>query len=364
MLRALPRRQEELQRQLTEATSGENPQVSFADLSKRVARLGPSVEAVQALDARRKELKDLEVLLQTGEPELQEMARTEYAAVIEQLRELELQLANSLVPRDHDDARNAVLEVRAGTGGEEAALFAADMFSMYRKYASLKGWRFEVLHTATADQGGYRDASALISGRNVFGALKYEAGTHRVQRVPITEATGRVHTSTMTVALMPEVEDIDVRLDERDLRIETYRSGGPGGQHANKTESAVRITHIPTGIQVRMQDERSQVQNKSRALKILRARLYEDARTKALDERSALRKSQIGRGERHERIRTYNFSQQRVTDHRVNVSYFDVQQFLDGKLLDALRVEFTKYERQQLLEGLTEEYLHRWIEES
>jgi len=248
-----------------------------------------------------------------------------------------------LLPKDAADEKSAILEIRAGTGGEEAALFAADLFRMYQRYADLHGWKVEMLDLSDTGIGGYKEVIASISGRGVFARLKFESGVHRVQRVPATEASGRIHTSAATVAVLPEAEEVDVHIDDKDLRIDVFRSSGPGGQSVNTTDSAVRITHLPTGIVVQQQDEKSQHKNKAKALKILRARLYEAEREKREAERAAARKSQVGTGDRSERIRTYNFPQGRVTDHRINLTLYDLDRVLAGdsldKLIDALIAE-------------------------
>jgi len=242
----------------------------------------------------------------------------------------------ALLPKDADDARNAILEVRAGTGGEEAALFAAVLFRLYQRYAALRGWRFEILDLSETGLGGFKEASAVISGRDVFARLKFESGVHRVQRVPETEASGRIHTSAATVAVLPEAEEIDVRIDERDLRIDVFRASGPGGQSVNTTDSAVRITHLPTGLVVIQQDEKSQHKNKARALKVLRSRLYEMERQARDSARAAERKNQVGSGDRSERIRTYNFPQGRVTDHRIDLTLYKIDKVMSGEALDEI----------------------------
>ena len=249
----------------------------------------------------------------------------------------------ALLPKDEADAKNAILEVRAGTGGEEAALFAADLFRMYERYAARKGWKFEVLDLSETGIGGLKEAIAGISGRNVFARLKFESGVHRVQRVPATEASGRIHTSAATVAVLPEAEEVDVQINPADLRVDTYRSQGAGGQHVNKTDSAIRITHLPTNTVVQCQDEKSQHKNRAKAMKMLMARLY-DAQRKALDDaRSADRRSQVGSGDRSERIRTYNYPQGRVTDHRINLTLYKIDEVMEGggvdELVDALTAE-------------------------
>jgi peptide chain release factor 1 len=240
----------------------------------------------------------------------------------------------ALLPKDEADERNVILEVRAGTGGDEAALFASDLFEMYRRYAGLHGWRFEVMDTAETGIGGYKEATASITGTGVFRRLKYESGVHRVQRVPATETQGRIHTSAATVAVLPEAEEVDIQIDDKDLRIDVFRSSGPGGQSVNTTDSAVRITHLPTGTVVSQQDEKSQHKNKAKAMKVLRARLYERERQRVDAERAADRKGQVGSGDRSERIRTYNFPQGRVTDHRVNLTLYKIDKVMAGEALD------------------------------
>jgi peptide chain release factor 1 len=241
-----------------------------------------------------------------------------------------------LLPKDAADERSAILEVRAGAGGDEAALFAGELFQMYQRYAQLRGWKFETMETSYSDLGGFRDAVAEVSGRGVFARLKFESGVHRVQRVPKTEAQGRIHTSTATVAVLPEAEEVDIDIQDKDLRIDVFRSSGPGGQSVNTTDSAVRITHLPTGLVVSQQDEKSQHKNKAKALKILRARLYEAERSKLHEARAATRKGQVGTGDRSERIRTYNFPQGRVTDHRINLTLYKIDKVVSGEALDEI----------------------------
>jgi peptide chain release factor 1 len=304
-------------------------------LSKEFSELTPVVEKIEALDRARNELATLTEIVQSDEEaELKALAEAELIPLRERLRVLEEDIKGLLLPKDTDDERNAILEVRAGTGGEEAALFAAALFRMYQRYAALKGWVFEILDLSETGLGGFKEASALISGRNVFARLKFESGVHRVQRVPETEASGRIHTSAATVAVLPEAQDVDVRIDEKDLRIDVFRASGPGGQSVNTTDSAVRITHLPTGLVVVQQDEKSQHKNKSRALKVLRSRLYELERQKRDDARAAERKSQVGSGDRSQRIRTYNFPQGRVTDHRLNLTLYKLDKVMDGEALD------------------------------
>ena len=309
----------------------------FARLSKEYSDLSPIVDDIEAFRRARREVASLAAMAQSGEdPELRALAAEELRSLREQLPALEANLRSALVPKDADDARNAILEVRAGTGGEEAALFAAQLFRMYLRYAVLHGWRCEILDLSETELGGVKEASALISGSDVFARLKFESGVHRVQRVPETEAAGRIHTSAATVAVLPEAEDVDIRIDDRDLRIDVFRAGGPGGQSVNTTDSAVRITHLPTGLVVIQQDEKSQHKNKARALKVLRSRLYEIERQRRDSARAAERKSQVGSGDRSERIRTYNFPQDRVTDHRLNLTLHKIDKVMSGDALDEI----------------------------
>jgi peptide chain release factor 1 len=285
------------------------------------------------LDKVRSEAPELEEMAASGDPEMSALARDELEGLKARLPELERQVALLLAPRDRDENASAILEVRAGTGGDEAALFAGDLFRMYQRYAALHGWRIEIDSVSEGEVGGYKEIIAAITGDGVFGRLKFESGVHRVQRVPETEAGGRIHTSAATVAVLPEVEDVDIEIREADLRIDTYRSSGAGGQHVNKTDSAVRITHLPTGIVV-TSSEKSQHQNRARAMKVLQARLY-DMKREALDTaRADSRRSQVGSGDRSERIRTYNFPQGRVTDHRINLTLYNLARVLEGEALD------------------------------
>jgi peptide chain release factor 1 len=302
-------------------------------LSKEHAELKPVVDALQLLKKMQAERQDLEEIFQGGDPGLMDMARDEIQALDAQLPLLEREVALLLAPKDKDENASAILEVRAGTGGDEAALFAGDLFRMYQRYAQTHGWRVEIDSVSEGEVGGYKEIIAAITGEGVFGRLKFESGVHRVQRVPDTEAQGRIHTSAATVAVLPEVEDVEIEINDADLRIDTYRSSGAGGQHVNKTDSAVRITHLPTGVVV-TSSEKSQHQNRARAMKVLKARLY-DMQREALDTaRADARKSQVGSGDRSERIRTYNFPQGRVTDHRINLTLYNLPKVIEGEALD------------------------------
>ena len=315
-------------------SSGTLDSQKFVAVSKEYADLGPLVETVNELREAEAELKDAEAM--AADPDMKAMAEEEAATIRKRLPVLEQAVKRMLLPKDAADEKNAILEIRAGTGGDEAALFAADLFRMYQRYAADHGWKFEIMELSDTGIGGYREAIATVTGRNVFARLKFESGVHRVQRVPATETQGRIHTSAATVAVLPEAEDVDIKIDEKDLRIDVFRSSGPGGQSVNTTDSAVRITHIPTGVVVSQQDEKSQHKNKAKAMKILRARLYDAERKRLDDLRAADRKGQVGSGDRSERIRTYNFPQSRVTDHRINLTLYSLDQVMEGRGLDEL----------------------------
>lgn len=317
------------------------PRERFVQLSKEYAELSPVAAAIGKLIAAQREYEEAEQLLRVKD--MAEMAREEIDRLNEALPQLERELQLMLLPKDAADERNVILEVRAGTGGDEAALFAGDLFRMYERYAASQGWKVELIAASEGEMGGYKEIIASISGAGVYAKLKFESGVHRVQRVPVTEGGGRIHTSAATVAVLPEAEEVDVEIEDKDLRIDVYRASGAGGQHVNKTESAVRITHLPTGIVVAQQDEKSQHKNKARALQILRARIFDAERERLDRERAANRKGQVGSGDRSERIRTYNFPQSRVTDHRINLTLHKLDQVLEGdalgELIDALIAE-------------------------
>ena len=310
----------------------------FVKLSKDYAELEPVAKAAHDVRRLRQERDALSFMVEEeGDAELKAMAAEELASLREQLVAADRKLALALLPKDAADERSAILEIRAGTGGDEAALFAGDLFRMYQRYADTQGWRTELLSASPAELGGYKEVVASITGAGVFAKLKFESGVHRVQRVPATESGGRIHTSAATVAVLPEAEEVDVAIDEaRDLRIDVYRSSGPGGQSVNTTDSAVRITHLPTGLVVIQQDEKSQHKNKAKALKVLRSRLYEMERERLASERAGARKSMVGSGDRSERIRTYNFPQGRVTDHRINLTLHRLPEIIEGQMDELL----------------------------
>jgi peptide chain release factor 1 len=329
-------RAEELRALLSEGLNGE----AFTRASKELSELEPVVARIEELRAAELEAEGAEALL--SDPEMKDLAEEELRGLRERLPALQMEIRLALLPKDEADERSAILEIRPAAGGDEAGLFASELFGAYQKYAGIHGWRFEVMEYNESELGGLKEGIAEITGRNVFARLKYESGVHRVQRVPTTETQGRIHTSTVTVAVLPEAEEVDVQVNESDLRIDVYRASGAGGQHVNKTDSAVRITHIPTGIVVAMQEERSQHKNRAKAMKILRSRMYEQQRTAIDATRAADRKSQVGTGDRSERIRTYNFPQGRVSDHRINLTLYKIDKVMQGEFddfVDALTQE-------------------------
>jgi peptide chain release factor 1 len=314
---------------LSSGTTGE----AFVKLSKEYADLEPAAKAAKALRDAYIERDGLAEMILAG-GELASMAESEKPVLAARIEDLEKHLRIMLLPKDAADERNVILEVRAGTGGDEAAIFAGDLFRMYQRYAASKGWRVEVISSSDGEHGGYKEIIANIYGAGAFANMKFESGVHRVQRVPNTETQGRIHTSAATVAVLPEAEEVDIKIEDKDLRIDVYRSSGPGGQSVNTTDSAVRITHIPTGLAVAQQTEKSQLKNKNAAMKLLRARLYEMERSRIDNERSATRKGQVGSGDRSERIRTYNFPQGRLTDHRINLTLYKLPEIVEGPALE------------------------------
>ena len=324
----------------------------YATLSKELSDVTQVTDLASLINSKRNELDDLYMLLKDKESDtdLQDMAKEESKMLENELNSLNKKLELAILPKDKDDQRNVILEVRAGTGGDEAGIFAANLFNMYQKFSMNNNWKFEILSVSDTGVGGYKEAHANIVGGGAFGKLKFESGVHRVQRVPVTETNGRVHTSAATVAVLPEAEDVEINLNEKDLRIDVYRSSGPGGQSVNTTDSAVRITHIPSGIVVSQQDEKSQHKNKAKAMKILLARLYDQERQIQNSKIASTRKNQVGTGDRSERIRTYNYPQGRVTDHRINLTLHKIEKIIEGEGLDEIIDNLILKDRMEKLE--------------
>jgi len=338
---------EALMNQLAEQGAQGDP-AQYARHAKALSELEPLVDCFRKYKAVSAEIAQIEELARTGDAEMRDLAGAELKTLTERRDALLSEIKARLVPKDPNDDRNVMLEIRAGTGGDEAALFAAELFRMYAKFAERQGWRLDVLSTNETGVGGLKEVIAMVEGRGAYSRLKYESGVHRVQRVPATEASGRIHTSTATVAVLPEAEEVDVQIDAKDLRIDTFCSSGPGGQSVNTTYSAVRLTHIPTGLVVSQQDEKSQVKNRAKAMKVLRARLYEMEMRRQQEQIARDRRSQVGTGERSEKIRTYNFPQSRLTDHRVNFTTHRLVEVLNGDLTDVLDSVATHYQSEKL----------------
>jgi len=322
----------------------------YVKLSREFSELTPVIDTIKEYRATVSEIADLDAMIADSgtDAEMRRMAEAEKPALNEKREALEKQIRVVLLPKDAMDDHDAILEIRAGTGGDEAALFAGDLFRMYERYAARQGWTVEIISMSEGAHGGFKEIIAEVHGRGVFAKMKYESGVHRVQRVPDTEASGRIHTSAATVAVLPEVEDVDIQIRDEDLKIDTMRAQGAGGQHVNKTESAIRITHVPSGIVVAVQEERSQHKNRAKAMKMLRAKLYDEQRSKLDRERSADRKSQVGSGDRSERIRTYNFPQGRVTDHRINLTLYKLPEVMQGDIGDLIDALITEHQAEML----------------
>jgi peptide chain release factor 1 len=346
-LRTIESRYDELTTQLGTVEVQSDPG-EYRKAAKMLADIEPLVQKFRAFRRVEGDLAGAEELIRSGDPDMRELAEEEAAAKTREREALLQELKVLLVPKDPNDEKNVILEIRAGTGGDEAALFAADLFRMYNRFAEKQGWKLEVMSSSDSDGGGLKEVIASITGRGVYSRLKYESGVHRVQRVPATEASGRIHTSTATVAVLPEAEDVDIQINEKDLRIDTFCSSGPGGQSVNTTYSAVRITHTPTGLVVSQQDEKSQIKNRAKALKVLRARLYEMELQKQQDAIASERRGQVGTGERSEKIRTYNFPQSRITDHRINFTTHRLSDVLEGDVGELIEQVTSFYNAEKL----------------
>jgi peptide chain release factor 1 len=347
-LAGIEERYQEINQQLLEV--GDDYQLA-AELGKEKSDLEPLVESIQSYKENLSQLEDAQLLLESDDEELKELAELEVHSLESEIERLEKRIKKLLLPKDPRDERNVILEIRAGAGGDEAGLFAADLFRMYSRYAEHQGWKVEVLSMNETGVGGIKEISAVIKGKGAFSKLKYESGVHRVQRVPETESQGRIHTSTATVAVLAEVDDIEIDINSNEIEMDVYKAGGPGGQSVQKNSTAIRLTHKPTGIVVQCQDERSQAQNRARAMSILKARLYEIEETKRREEQDQARRSQVGTGERSEKIRTYNFPQSRITDHRINYSSHQLSSVLDGELGEFIDVLSTEDETKRLAEA-------------
>ncbi len=341
-------RQYETLTELLGTTEVQSDAAEYRKHAKALAEIEPLVERFREYKAVVRNIAETEELASGGDPDMRELAQEELKSLVARREALIGELKILLVPKDPNDQKNVVLEIRAGTGGDEAALFAAELFRMYTKYAERQGWRLDVLSSNETGVGGLKEVIATIEGRGVYSRLKYESGVHRVQRVPATEASGRVHTSTATVAVLPEAEDVDVQINDKDLRVDTFCSSGPGGQSVNTTYSAVRITHIPTGLVVSQQDEKSQIKNRAKAMKVLRSRLYEMEMRKQQEAIAKDRRSQVGTGERSEKIRTYHFKDNRITDHRANFTTYRLEEVLDGDLIELLDQVHAYYQAEKL----------------
>lgn len=346
-------RYEDLARQISSPETVSNPR-QYKLLTQRYARLGKLVELVRHLKRAHQQIREVDQLLAESDSDLAALAHQEKEQLTREMEGLETRLLELLHDEGSDVDRGVILEIRAGAGGEEAALFVADLLRMYQRYGQLKGWDFEILSSSQSGKGGFKEVVASVEGSRAYAGMKYESGVHRVQRVPMTEAQGRIHTSTVTVAVLPEVDEVEIRIDPVELRVDTYRASGPGGQHVNKTDSAVRITHLPTGLVVTCQDEKSQHKNRGRAMKILMARLHDLRQQEQASQISRLRKSQVGTGERSEKIRTYHFPENRLTDHRIKLTVHDLRTLLDGHL-DKVVSALAESERKKVVEEQIEE---------